>query len=632
MPVRCDLVNDRAVLGAGFLPDLIRAEAAARLSVWDVVFGAIDGDFHDSHRVDTPVPNYFLADCVALIQDFPRMAGHEHNLGSSHALRPDKKLDLDQHAKLTPQQYQGVTFLQSGVHQLRAQLRTELELNPALIRLDGVNGSGLSEEMDAVDSEAVATGDIGLECEDHGEASADHANFDDTEDDRREAIDDDGDWTTQEKVDRAESKTPSRQSNGSEQERHEYALESAREAVTLATHIRNGLVGTRLTSRQHDILELVIGCLDHVGILREDPTQLAGSDITPDELEVVLAMVREVEPGGIGSRDQREYFREQLRRNEMKDSLAYRLLLQDVRLFGAPTWGPIAKSVGVAEADVKEALSQLSRFPLWPWQGEGRDSRDEVLIELFVDKVGSRWSVSLNGEVLPQVAIKSSYRRLCSPAGGRSKDDDHESTYWQVREAQILLSNLSFRNTTLLRVAQAIVDSQIAFFDTGDTKELKTLTMDEVGGRLGLHKSYISKACQGKYMRTPHGDIALRWFFNKGVGPDEVLRELIEAEDKLNPFPDDVLFVLTQARGVEFERRWVSKRRKKLGISPANLRRQGSESKIVQPTCESLTAFLEATGFAHDKSRLVAAMGKMELAAGKARQSSARQRKKNRTK
>ncbi len=99
---------------------------------------------------------------------------------------------------------------------------------------------------------------------------------------------------------------------------------------------------------------------------------------------------------------------------------------------------------------------------------------------------------------------------------------------------------------------EAIVEFQKPFFLEGDETLLKPMILRNIAQRTGLDISTISRVSNSKYVETEFGVFPLKYFFNdKFVTSDgdvhstvairKALAEIIEKEDKKNPYPDEVL-------------------------------------------------------------------------------------------
>jgi hypothetical protein len=81
----------------------------------------------------------------------------------------------------------------------------------------------------------------------------------------------------------------------------------------------------------------------------------------------------------------------------------------------------------------------------------------------------------------------------------------------QLQEAKWLIKNVQQRFDTILRVSQAIVDRQKAFFDHGEVA-MRPLTLREIADTVKLHESTISRVTTQKYLASPRGIYELKYF------------------------------------------------------------------------------------------------------------------------
>ncbi len=131
----------------------------------------------------------------------------------------------------------------------------------------------------------------------------------------------------------------------------------------------------------------------------------------------------------------------------------------------------------------------------------------------------------------------------------------------------------------------AIVQFQKQFFLTGDENMLKPMILKDIADITGLDVSTISRVSNSKYIQTWFGIYALKDFFSNSmqtVNGEEVstgelknvLKKLVDNEDKKRPLTDDELVMLMEKQGYQIARRTVAKYRQMLDIPVARLRRE----------------------------------------------------------
>ena len=152
-----------------------------------------------------------------------------------------------------------------------------------------------------------------------------------------------------------------------------------------------------------------------------------------------------------------------------------------------------------------------------------------------------------------------------------------------IDSGKSLIHSIEQRKSTILRIAELIVNAQYDFMKYGP-RALKPMTMRQAADKLGLHETTVSRAVSGKYMLTPVGLFEFKYFFSGGFQSEEgeevsaqaiknMIRDLVNAEDPAHPLSDSKLSSLLAEKGFEVARRTIAKYREELGISSSQLRK-----------------------------------------------------------
>src|SRR4029077_12858770 len=130
---------------------------------------------------------------------------------------------------------------------------------------------------------------------------------------------------------------------------------------------------------------------------------------------------------------------------------------------------------------------------------------------------------------------------------------------------------------TIGRITDVIVECQRDFLQNG-VQSLRPLTRAEVGERIGMHESTVSRATAGKFVLLPSGQVVpFSMFFTASLGTKDVIKNIIDAEDRARPYSDqEIVEKLRQEHGIILARRTVAKYREELQILPAKLRKRAS--------------------------------------------------------
>ena len=153
-----------------------------------------------------------------------------------------------------------------------------------------------------------------------------------------------------------------------------------------------------------------------------------------------------------------------------------------------------------------------------------------------------------------------------------------------LKDVPLFMESIEQRKATLNRIAQEIVDCQTPFLEKG-VDALRPLKMQYIADRVGVHVSTVSRAIAEKYMQTPRGIFALKFFFTGGttradgeeksiVAVKQKVRDILEKEDKSNPLSDEEIAAALKKEGLDIARRTVTKYRKQLGIPSSRQRRK----------------------------------------------------------
>ena len=195
---------------------------------------------------------------------------------------------------------------------------------------------------------------------------------------------------------------------------------------------------------------------------------------------------------------------------------------------------------------------------------------------MVVQRSGRGFKVVLNPDVMPRLRINEFYAQAMRGRRG-------SGLAGRLQEARWFVKNIQQRFDTILRVSQAIVERQKAFFSHGAIA-MKPLVLREIADELGLHESTISRVTTAKYMATPQGTFELKYFFGSSLATEAggnasstavraLIQQLVDAEDPARPLSDSQLSQMLEEQGIQVARRTVAKYREALKIAPAALRK-----------------------------------------------------------
>ena len=449
-----------------------------------------------------------------------------------------------QELRLTPQLLQSIRLLQLSRTELMHEIQQELRDNPLLELVPVEPGSRPAPPVDPGGRPPSPTAEA-------------------------------GGWSG--------SRAPARGSSGGDE------LPTLEQTVAATSGLREHLIEQLReafnVSRDETLLAAaIIYNLDDDGYLRETTLEelAAEHEVELEEVEDALILVQEFEPVGVGARSLAECLSLQARARWPEDMLLREVIEGYLDELERRNYATIARELGCARAEVERAHELVRELDPRPARQFVTEASTVAIPEISfrVHDDGSV-SASLRAGDAPQVRVRADSELMLNEATGEQRKQLRQS----LDRARSLAQAIQQRNDTLLRVAEAIIVHQRAFFAQGPTA-LRPLTLRQVADELELHESTISRITAHKYAELPDGSVQpLRMFFTSGVrtrGGDELsstavkhrILELIGAEDTRHPLSDQTIAErLGEAFGIRVARRTVAKYREALRVPPSSRRR-----------------------------------------------------------
>ncbi len=519
-------------------------------------------------------------------------------------MKPSLQFRLSQHLALTPQLQQSIRLLQLSTLELHQEVEQMLEQNPFLepeedfAPLDLAAATEFERQRnDRTSTEETATDTFersGDSNEGEG-AGIDSADLGTTERD---------DWENGTERDDFDGirETPSRNTDDDDFD----PMERNSVSISLQEHLRQQLLGTRLSPQDMAAVDILIESLNEDGYLADTLEDIAEAllpegltdeedDDTPgpkaellSRLRCALGWLQSLEPCGVGASNLSECLLLQLRAMpESADrNVAMAICAEHLELLAKRDTKRLMAATGADEYLVKEAQGLIVTLEPKPGRAFTRAEANIIIPDVIVQKSGRNWKVVLNPDVMPKLRINDLYaqalRSSRSPRG-TAATEGHAAMSSRLQEARWFVKNIQQRFDTILRVSQAIVDRQKNFFTHGEIA-MKPLVLREIADELGLHESTISRVTTAKYMNTPFGTFELKYFFGSSLNTEAggnasstavraLIKQLVAAEDPKKPLSDSQLSSMLEEQGIQVARRTVAKYREALKIAPANLRK-----------------------------------------------------------
>ena len=369
-------------------------------------------------------------------------------------------------------------------------------------------------------------------------------------------------------------------------------------AASLQDHLRDQLLGMRLSVADAAALDILIDSLNDDGYLTDSleaiAAELLDSEDQRDELlghlNCALKWLQAMEPLGVGARNLGECLTLQLRALPRSEAqmIAVMICKQHLELLAKRDLKKLMAATGADEELIKQAQALIVATEPKPGRPFSKAEALIVVPDVIVQKAGRGWKVVLNPEVMPKLRINDLYAQAIRQGRGAAGNGGAASgagagLTGRLQEARWFMKNIQQRFDTIQRVSQAIVERQKSFFTHGAIA-MKPLVLREIADELGLHESTISRVTTAKYMATIFGTFELKYFFGSSLNTEAggnasstavraLLKQLVASEDVTQPLSDSQISLMLAEQGIQVARRTVAKYREALRIAPANLRR-----------------------------------------------------------
>ena len=328
------------------------------------------------------------------------------------------------------------------------------------------------------------------------------------------------------------------------------------------------------------VAEEIIYNLDENGYLTMD-VELISDRFEMDLVDLlpVLKKVQTFEPQGIAARDLQECLLIQIDKSE--HAAAYKLVNEFFDDVANHRYEHLVEKAGYSKNELKAALEVISH--LNPKPGEGHEDVETISVipELVVYERENNWVIVVNDSWLPDVQVSREYVDMLA---GELDKKAKSFIKKKVDNALWFVDAISERRKTLTNVMQEIIKRQPEFF-RGNVDQLRPMKLQDIADELELDVSTVSRSTRGKYVDTTYGIFELKSFFTEGIvassGEEistmqikQLLKGLLDEEDKRRPYTDDKLKELLNEHGYPVARRTVAKYREQFHVPVARLRKQ----------------------------------------------------------
>ena len=335
-----------------------------------------------------------------------------------------------------------------------------------------------------------------------------------------------------------------------------------------------------LSDLEKEIAEEILWNVNERGYLDTDLILIADNyELEEHDIEPILFDIQRMEPKGLASRNLQECLSVQIEDN--KDSLEYIIVKKYFDDFMHKRYDKIKSKIKCSTQELHDAVEKISK--LNPRPGEGYADNFQVIIpDVIVREDGDDWLITTNDGGVPELRISRTYEDGIESGeySGKAKAFVRE----KMDSASWFIEAVKQRRVTMVNVMRAIIKNQPEWF-SGNMNYLRPLKLQDIAEEISMDISTISRSTRGKFVDTPYGVFELKHYFTDAIdlGNGQILgtfvikkelQNIINSEDKMNPYNDDTLVTLLIDKGYNLARRTVAKYRDQLGLPVARLRKE----------------------------------------------------------
>lgn len=493
------------------------------------------------------------------------------------ALKQSQNLRLSQ--KLLPQQILLMKLLQLPTLALEERIKEELEVNPALEEdLETATEEELYENSDNETTEE--------ELDDNGDIVKDDS-ISETNDVEME------DYMDAEELDSYKYEISNK---GADDDHKEFVVV---EGPGFQELLEQQLGLREITETEYTIGVYLIGCMDEDGYIRRELDLIVDDlafnynlNVTIKDVEDVLKIIHTFDPAGVGARSLQECLLIQLNRKPEKTrevTQAIEVVKHHMEEFSKKHYEKILKRLGIDNDELKDIIEEIKHLNPRPGNNDSKENTSSEVIPDFIVAVSDgKPELSINGRNLPDLKISKDYIEMLKEYSKNKDKNAKEATGFiksKIETAEWFIDALKQRYATLALCMNCILELQEEYFISGDESKLKPMILKDIATRVNLDLSTVSRVANSKYVQTPYGTFLLKTFFSESMSTDsgeevssreikEILKNLVDSEDKKNPLTDDELCKQLTEKGYNIARRTVAKYREQLDIPVGRMRRE----------------------------------------------------------
>lgn len=331
---------------------------------------------------------------------------------------------------------------------------------------------------------------------------------------------------------------------------------------------------TQFTEEQWSLLEYMVDCLDDTGFFTVPVKEVAeNTGMSQDEVRHALDVLQKLEPYGIFAPDLKHCLLRQLEVQGLRGSVVWKVVEEHLENVANGKISTISRSLRLPTVEVRKCIEQIAQLNPRPMSEFASGHANFIVPDIIFREEHGKWEVELNDDWVEDYHINDYYLRMM-----KESKDEELSEYFRIKleRVRFVMNSIAQRRQTMILISEEVLRRQQTYLER--KAYLQPMTMTDVADAVGIHTSTVSRAIKGKYIQYPGGTVLMKNLFSASVTRadgdvavgtmqiKEMIRELIDQEDKRKPYSDQALVKALKEKNIEISRRAVAKYREELGI------------------------------------------------------------------
>jgi RNA polymerase sigma-54 factor len=166
-----------------------------------------------------------------------------------------------------------------------------------------------------------------------------------------------------------------------------------------------------LSEQVQQAANAIVGQLKESGYLMTPLEEIATIEgLSGTDMQAGLKIVQSLDPRGVGARDVRECLLLQLEARGLRDSVAWKIVHDHLKLLESRQLTSLTKVLGQSIEDIQIAVNVVRHLD--PAPGLRYSGAPQVEPDVYITKEGDDYIITLNDHDIPQLRLNTEYKRM----------------------------------------------------------------------------------------------------------------------------------------------------------------------------------------------------------------------------